>query len=230
MNVKRLFVGAAGLLLLTACELELQGPKERETKQTPEGKAAVTIAINADNSRIALPEAALTDADRWELWGKQSSQSGSETKLGEWDSSATGTVYLEPGEWDFTLKGFTAQGSEILQGALANQTISLVGPNVLSFTVAPVLEGDGTFAITIELPAGHGITEVEAYIDDVLQTDAVPPSGSALAYTKTDYDAGNYLVSIHLFRGAVRYGVVSELVQAWQNLSSPKTFILGLGT
>jgi hypothetical protein len=67
------------------------------------------------------------------------------------------------------------------------------------------LEGEGTFTITIELPAGHNITEVKAYIDGVLQADALPPSNNTLAYTKTDYDAGNYLVSIHLFKDAVRY-------------------------
>jgi hypothetical protein len=123
MNAKGLFVGAAAglLLLLAARELELQGPKERETKLILEGKVAVTIAIKAGNSRTALPQVALTDAEHWELWGKQSADTASKALLGEWDSSATGTVYPEPGEWDFTLKGFTVQGGEILQGKLTNQ-------------------------------------------------------------------------------------------------------------
>jgi hypothetical protein len=48
----------------------------------------------------------MDDMNRWELWGKKTS-APSETLLEAWTPPDTGTVYLDPGPWDFTLKGFT---------------------------------------------------------------------------------------------------------------------------
>jgi hypothetical protein len=121
-----------------------------------------------------------------------------------------------------------AQGDVVLQDAPTNQTISLNGPNALTFTVASVVEGSGDFAITLELPEGHGIISATVFIDGVPQTGAVTPSGNTLVFAQSNYPVGNYLVSIHLFKDAIRYGVVSELVQVRNTMSSTKTIALQL--
>jgi hypothetical protein len=83
------------------------------------------------------PAAALEDVTKWELWS-----SLQETE-----------IFLEPGTWHFTLKGYHDQGL-MLTGSIGEQTIRLGAPNILSFTIKPVLEGQGNLYMVIELLPG----------------------------------------------------------------------------
>lgn len=223
MNRKRIFTGAAAGLLLLFAACEMAGPGAGQIPG-PEGKAAVRISMDASGvqGRTVLPLAALADVTAWELWGGLSGDP--ETKLADFSGAGGATVYLEAGTWFFTLKGYKGT-DEILAGSITSQNISLEGPNVLAFTVSPVLSGGGTFKITINLPAGHGITEAKVFQDGT-QIDTVTPVSDAVVF-EDGYAAGNYYFSFRLYNNASLYGVVSETVQVRANLRSEKTYTLG---
>jgi uncharacterized repeat protein (TIGR02543 family) len=189
-----------------------------------DGKAAVRVSMEASGiqGRTALPGAVLADVTAWKLWGGLGAEP--ETLLVEFSSAGGATVYLEEGTWHFTLNGFRGT-DEILRGSIASQNISLEGPNVLAFTVAPVLSGSGTFKMTINLPAGHGISEAKVFQNGT-QVDTLTPENDALVFEE-DYAAGNYYFSFRLFHGGDLYGVVSETVRVRMNLRSEKTYTLG---
>jgi uncharacterized repeat protein (TIGR02543 family) len=210
----------------------MTGP-ESGTDSGLDGKAAVRIAIEADGiqgqtagkSRTVLPEVEVEDAAAWKLWGGKSQDS--ETLLVEFSSPPT--IYLETGTWNFTLKGYK-DDALILEGNIPSQDITLEGPNDLSFIVAPVLEGTGTFKITIELPFGHGITGAKVFKDGLeIDRDITPDAGSSsVVFEESDYPAGDYYFSIQLYKDNELYGVVSEVVQVRGNLGSEKTYTLTL--
>jgi hypothetical protein len=107
MNRTALYAAAALLLLFSACEL--LGPKPG-ADAGPEGKAAVrvAIAVSGAQGRTVLPAVELGDATAWELWGGKPL----ETQTLITDLSGTSeTVYLETGDWDFTVKGYS--GAEL---------------------------------------------------------------------------------------------------------------------
>jgi uncharacterized repeat protein (TIGR02543 family) len=220
MNRTALYAAAALLLLFSACEL--LGPKPG-ADAGPEGKAAVRVAIAASGApgRTALPAVALKDATAWELWGGEPSET--QTLITDLSGTST-TVYLETGVWDFTVKGYKNE-AVILQGTLREQAVSLDGSNVLTFTVVPHREGEGTFKITIELPAGHGITKAEVWQDDSPIEDELEPKGDTLVF-EDDYPAGDYYFSVRLYKGKDLYGVVSEAAQVRANLLSATEYTL----
>jgi uncharacterized repeat protein (TIGR02543 family) len=220
MNRKRIYAGAAASLLLLFISCEGMGP---DFGPEPDGKAAVRIGIEASGvqGRTVLPTAALTDITAWELWGGKTSES--ETLLADFSGAGT-TVYLETGGWHFTLQGYK-NDNVILRGIIADQAVTPEGPTVLSFTVAPVLDSNGAFKITITLPEGHGITEVTVFQDGV-PIDTVTPLADAIVF-EADYAAGDYYFSFRLYKDSALYGVVSEAVQVRAHLRSEKTCTLG---
>jgi uncharacterized repeat protein (TIGR02543 family) len=222
MNRKRIFasMAAALLLLLSACEMITP---ESGAVPGPDGKAVVRIGIEAEGvpGRTVLPAVGLGDVTAWELWGGKVSEP--KTSLTDFSGTAA-TVYLETGTWDFTLKGFS-NDDFILSGSITGRNITLEGPNVLSFTVTPVLAGSGVFKITINLPAGHGITTAKVFRDGI-QAGDLTPLEDAIVFENT-YTAGNYYFSFRLYNGGDLYGVVSEAVQVRANLRSEKTYTLG---
>jgi uncharacterized repeat protein (TIGR02543 family) len=217
MNRKELYAAAALLLLFSACEM--LGPKSGAEDE----KAAVRIAIEASGAqgRTALPAVELENVTAWKLWGGKSSEP--ETLLKDFSGAGT-TLYLETGAWDFTLKGYK-DDALILQGTITGQTITLAGPNVLSFTVAPLMEGNGTFKITINLPDGHGITKAEVFTRNESAIDELAPVDDAIVF-EDDYAAGDYYFSIRLYKDDDLYGVVSEIAQVRGNLRSEKIYTL----
>jgi uncharacterized repeat protein (TIGR02543 family) len=221
MNRKRIYAGAAAALLLLFSACELMEP-ESGASAVPGGKAAVSIDIEGAGiqGRTVVPPVVLGDVTGWELRGGKSSEP--ETLLAEFSDTAT-TVNLEPGTWDFTLQGFKDAGL-ILQGSIASKSVTLEEPNTLSFTVAPVLEGTGTFKMTINLPSGHGITTVKIFKDEA-ELDPVTPLEDAIIFEE-EYPAGDYYFSFRLYKGEDLYGVVSELVQVRGNLRSEKSYTL----
>jgi uncharacterized repeat protein (TIGR02543 family) len=225
MNTKRLYAVAAALLLLFfACEMITP---EFGTEAVPAGKAAVRVGIEGagGEGRTIAPAVGLEDVTIWQLYGGKTSDP--EDLLESFSGgSTTGTVYLEPGTWNFTLKGYNDGEAEILRGTISNKAVTLEGPNTLSFTVAPVSEGaeTGTFKITITLPHGHGITGAEVFKDGT-PIDTVTPSEDAICF-EHEYPVGDYYFSFRLYKNSALYGVVSELVQVRANLRSEKTCIL----
>jgi uncharacterized repeat protein (TIGR02543 family) len=221
MRRKRLYAGAAAGLLLLFLACEMTGPESRAGSGL-DGKAAVRIAIEAAGiqGRTVMPTVNLEEVTGWELEGGKSSES--ETLIADF-SGITTTVYLETGTWNFTLKGYK-NGVLILRGNLTDQSIISEETNVLPFTVAPVLEGTGTFKITITLPDGHGITRAEIFKDKE-QVDEVAPDNNAVVVENT-YPVGDYYFSIRLYKDDELYGVVSELVQVRGNLGSEKSYTL----
>jgi uncharacterized repeat protein (TIGR02543 family) len=227
--MNRLYVGAAAGLLLLFLACEMTGP-ESGTSAGLDGKAAVHIIIEAEgiqgqaaNSRTVLPVVGLANVGAWELWGGKSSDAA---LLGESSSDTFPTIYLETGTWDFILKGYTEKGGAlILQGDILSRNISLDETNVLPFTVAPIWEGNGTLKITINLPAGHGITEAKVFNTEG-ELEVITPNVDNAVVFEHEYPSGDYYFSIQLYKDAARYGVVSEVVQVRGNLGSEKTYTL----
>ena len=208
------------LSLFTACDMT--GPESGQSSEY-EGKVAVRVQIgSANRGRTVSPAVALQDVSMWELWG--GGQGDTETLLAEFSSTEGTTVKLVTGTWHFTLKGYK-DSAIILSGNIAEQLISFDPANVLEFTVAPVMEGTGTVSIVIELPADSGITVARIFQDGIELGSSVTPSNNSVVFEGT-YPVGDYYFSIHLYKGADLYGVVSELAQVRANLASEKTYTL----
>jgi uncharacterized repeat protein (TIGR02543 family) len=225
MNRKRIYAGAALLLLFSACEM--MGP-ESGADAVPEGKAAVRIGIEAAGipGRTVLPAIVLADVTSWKLLGGKTTEA--QEPLKDFTNPTGQTLYLETGAWDFTLEGFNIDEDLILRGTLTDQNITLAVPNDLSFTVAPVSEGNGTFKITINLPAGHGITEAKVFKDGTDIGTPVTPVLNAVVFEEEEYAAGDYYFSFRLYKGVALYGVVSEVVQVRKDLRSETFYTLSL--
>jgi uncharacterized repeat protein (TIGR02543 family) len=225
MNKRSIYPAIAAFLAAFFLGCAMPGPDPAAVPGA-DGKAPVRIGLEAAGlgARTALPLADLTEVTRWELRGKKSAEA--ETKLADF-SGAAATVYLEPGAWDFTLEGYKGD-DPILRGSINGKTITLEGPNVLSFTVAPIPEGSGTYKITVKLPSDHGITKAKVFQDGI-QGDADPSfvDPNTVVFEKT-LPAGDYYFSLRLFKGDELYGVVSEMVQVRQNLKSEKEYSLAL--
>jgi uncharacterized repeat protein (TIGR02543 family) len=215
-------LAAVFLLALAGCNL-MTGPESGQSA-AQDGKAAVSLAIAGTDARTVAPaHAELADVKTWKLWGTKTEEPPE--LLLESADPENEPLYLETGDWDFTLEGHK-DGSDntlILEGT-KSQAISLEVRNTLTFTVAPVSEGTGTVRITINLPDGHGITQVKVFKGGV-ESGSVTPSGNSVVYQAT-HDAGNYYFSFRLFKGGELYGVVSELVKVRRNLTSEGTYTL----
>jgi uncharacterized repeat protein (TIGR02543 family) len=228
MNKKTLYVSVICFLVSLFLACNMQGPEPEPTGSGYDGKAAVRIhiGVNGIQERTVRPTGALQEVSAWELRGRR--QGGEETLLAEFSSPEEETIDLDPGTWSFTLKGYknsVNDGAVILTGSITEQTISLEGTKTLSFTVAPAVEGEGTVSLTIELPAGSGITSAQVFKD---WTDLGTPLAlvdNRIVFTRA-YDAGVYYFSIRLFKDTELYGAVSESVYVWPNLTSAKTYAL----
>jgi hypothetical protein len=184
-------------------------------------KAAVHIRIETDAARTVKPEVTLQDVSGWELYGSKSGET--EALVAEFTSEEGATVYLDTGTWDFTLEGYK-DDALILSGSLEDQTIGATGAT-LAFTVEPVLEGEGTVNIVIELPEGSGITSAQILWDEASST--LEPEDEKIVFTGT-YTAETYYFSAKLYKDEELYGVVSEAVHVLADMESAKTYTLGL--
>jgi hypothetical protein len=215
-------IAAVFLLTLAGCDLTT-GPEPGQSSDQ-KGKAAVSLAIAGTGARTVAPaNAELGDIKTWKLLGAKNGET--QELLLESEDPTGQTLYLETGDWDFTLKGYNEMSLLILEGTLTKQTISLDGSNTLSFTVAPVSAGTGTVAITIKLPEGHGITQAKVFKDSEELGPSITPNENKVVY-KASHTAGNYYFSFWLFRGDALYGAVSELVKVRRNLTSEKAYTL----
>jgi uncharacterized repeat protein (TIGR02543 family) len=221
---KSIYAGAAVFLLMLVggCN-NMTGPESGHIADQ-DGKAAVSIAIAGTGiqGRSVLPNGALDDVTVWQLWGGKTADP--KDLLKEFSDPADQTLYLETGTWDFTLEGYKGT-SLVLRGNITNKSISFEGSNTLSFIAVPILEGNGTVKITINLPSGHGITQAKVFKDGLDIDSPITPSGDLIVF-EVPYAADDYYFSFHLYKGMDLYGVISELIKVRMNLSSEKTFTL----
>jgi uncharacterized repeat protein (TIGR02543 family) len=218
-------IAAVFLVLFVGCDL-MTGPDSGQSAAR-DGKAAVSLSITGTEARTVVPtlDPDLQDVKGWELWGAKNGED--EDRLLKFtDPNKGDPLYLETGEWAFTLVGYNDSSRLILEGTIPNQTISLEGSNKLEFTVAPVLDGEGTVKITINLPDGHGITQAKVFKDGV-ESGSITPQEKSVFYEDT-LAAGNYYFSFRLYNeDGDLYGVVSELVKVRANLLSTTEYTLG---
>jgi uncharacterized repeat protein (TIGR02543 family) len=227
---KSIYVAAAVFLLLLAggCDTAT-GP---ESGHGQNSRAMVSLAIAGTGGRSVLPaNAAVEDVKAWRLQGGKTEPQG--LLIDKFTDPAGQTLYLETGVWNFTLEGYQDEAGEtlVLRGTITGQDISLDGPNTLLFTVAPVLEGEGSVKITINLPEGHGITQVKVFKTGVELESPITPEENSIVF-ETAHEAGDYYFSFRLYKenpsgSPELYGVVSELVQVRLNLTSEETYTLG---
>jgi uncharacterized repeat protein (TIGR02543 family) len=218
MNKKTIYRALILLALFTACDMS-----GGRSDWNPDRQAAVQVKINAEGirGRTVMPSLALQDVTTWQLLGGK--QGDAETLLDEFANSADAELTLDSAIWHFTLKGFKG-GDLILTGSITEQNI-ILGTNILDFTVAPILEGQGSLNIVINLPAGSGITAARVFVDGVDLEYSITPTNEQIAFS-APYNAGIYYFSVRLYKDGVLYGAVSEVVHVWANLQSEKTYTL----
>ncbi|MDR3170271.1 MAG: hypothetical protein LBU17_01440 [Treponema sp.] len=163
------YVVLTGVLvaLLSTCEM----PPEPEADK-PVGEGNVRVSIQVDQGypvaeRSVFPQVTLNDIDHYALWGAPVGSVETEL-LPSFTTQGNSSVVLTEGVWDFTVKGYKADGALILQGELRDQTISPPSRS-LSFSVAPLREDTGSISVTITLPVNSGITTVLVFKDGVDQ-------------------------------------------------------------
>jgi uncharacterized repeat protein (TIGR02543 family) len=147
-----------------------------------------------------------------------------QTTLATLNQSATPstTIYVEPGDWDFTLIGYQ-NDNMVLKGELSKNIPA--GGTSLAFEVAPVSDGTGTINITITLPSNSGIDSAEVY-EDGSPAGTVSPSGNTIVFQAENHPSGVYYVVVKLYKNTNLYGTVSETYYVWANLVSKKTYTL----
>jgi uncharacterized repeat protein (TIGR02543 family) len=230
---KSVYAAAAVLLLLAAGCDTMTGPESGQ-RAARDGKAAVSLAIAGTGARTVLPANATPEnVKAWKLRGTKNGETPQDDLLLESADPANETLYLETGNWNFTLEGYNDESGAtlILRGALEGQTITLDESNTLEFTVAPVMAGTGNVKITIKLPEGHGINRVEVFENGKkleLESPLMPDENS-IVFEQFNHAAGDYYYSFQLCNlipaspmPPELYGVVSELVSVRQNLTSEK--------
>jgi hypothetical protein len=207
---KSIFTVMAVLLLLAAVGCDTTTGSG--TGQGQDGKAVVSLAIAGTEGRSVLPvNAELQDVSAWRLLGGKTG--GNQNPLTALFSKPEDqTLYLETGDWDFTLEGYNDETGEtlILRDIIEGQEISLEGPNTLSFVVEPVLDGTGSIEIAIELPAGHGINRVDVFKDGKKLESPITPEGNNVVFKQAGHKAGDYYYSFRLYKDDDLYGVVSD--------------------
>ncbi|MDR0303128.1 MAG: hypothetical protein LBI04_12555 [Treponema sp.] len=185
--------------------------------------AKVSVAVMNRSGRTVLPD--LTGIT-YELRGG-SAGSGEDKVLAEFSTEGT-TLFLEPGNWDFTLNAYI-DGDLVLSGGISNQTIALAN-NTLTFYLFPLDGGQGAIHITFSFPDYAGITRIEASCaDSSLLTGSFgandfETSGeeTQFIYIKDSIPAGDYFISFKFFSGNDLLQVKSELVLVRSNMTSSK--------
>jgi uncharacterized repeat protein (TIGR02543 family) len=226
MNKKTIYISALCFLVSLFIACDMLGPDLGSVDSGYDKKVEVRIQIGTDGiqGRTVRPKDVLQDVSTWELQGQK--QGGEETLLTEFSSIEGEIIVLEAGIWSFTLTG-SKNGAVVLTGIITEQTISPSGMNTLNFTVTPVLEGEGTINLVIELPPGSGVTEARVSKDWTDLETPITPVGDKIVFTGT-YGAGAYYFSIKLYKDDALYSAVSEVVYVWANLQSEKTYTLTL--
>jgi parallel beta-helix repeat protein len=173
--------------------------------------------------RTVFPQITFDDVEYFTLWGALTGNT--ETELIPSFTTEAVEVALAPGSWDFTVKGYKS-GHIVLQGKLLSQAISSAS-SALTFSLSPLIAGTGSIAITINLPAGSGVTTAAVFKDGVEESSSLTASNNQITYNAASVSAGDYYYSFRLKNSeATVRAVVSEVVQVREYLTSSKTITL----
>jgi len=212
-RVTVLFGICALAALCSACNNDVQVPEQ-------DGKARVSIVIADSQPRTVFPHA---DIAKYKLLG--GNNGAAETEQAEFTAGGT-SVFLAPGNWNFTLNAYNAGNTLVLQGKVQDKTINASGTNAVSFNLLPLNGGTGTVQITIQFPVSANITKITASGSIETKDFGITSGSEEFVYTKTAVAAGDYFVSFKLYSGDIPRSVVSEMVLVRSNLTSKKTITL----
>jgi hypothetical protein len=228
--MRKNLVAIAGMaLLISACRF-FTAP---EGVSPGEGLVALRIGTGANQALSVLPGVQdLGDVSRFSLYGTASAvQDAPESLLADfYDGLANALVYVRPGNWKFTLKGFSPEDNLLVQGSL-QRLIAANSAEILHFTLAvpdAPQGGTGFVRITLTLPLNSGVVSVVTTVDG----EALDPpleietgaGGAQIVYEDDEILTGDHLITFLLYDGA------ANLVAAWTEMAVIKGNILSAKT
>jgi hypothetical protein len=212
--------------LLVSLLLACQSPVQRAARKAPDPEqvlVSIQLKPGAGMERTVFPQITFDDVDYFTLSGAPTGDT--ETELIPSFTTEAVEVSLTAGTWNFTVEGYKS-GNIVLQGKLLSQEIPSAS-NTLTFSLAPLIAGTGSIAITINLPAGSGVTSATVFKDGVEESPSLSVSNNQITYNATSVPAGDYYYSFRLTDSvATVRAVVSEVVQVREYLTSTKTITL----
>jgi hypothetical protein len=192
--------------ILSTCDMF----HKSEIDKPDDGKVRVSIQTTYTGAeRSVFPDIGLNNVDHFALWGGGSG-GYEEALIPSFTQNAS--VALNAGTWNFTVKGYNAEDVLILQGELKNQEVSSLSKS-FAFSLSPLLEGTGSIAITITLPAGSGVTTIAVFKEGT-ETAPLTPENDRITYNAASVSVGNYFYTFRLKNNQDNtIAVVPEIVQ-----------------
>jgi fibronectin type 3 domain-containing protein len=218
-------------LFMSACQFSA----EPDAVIPGDGLVALRIEADTNGARSVLPGVtSLDDISYFSLYGTASTaQNAEEHWLTDfWYGFDDEVVYVRPGTWKFTLKGFSEKDELLVQGSLQRviaENFSETLHFVLSF---PNTAGaTGSISITITLPPDSGAVSVETSVDGVSLDPALEietsTEGARIVYEDDAIPIGDHLITFSLYDGAENLiAANTEIAVIKGNVQSTKTITL----
>lgn len=172
----------SALALFSCGDISEDSENTAVVKATQGEKAVISVSVENENARTALPNYDKADFDSFTLEGWKDTTNGGATKTWSWDSYDELKAFhdeVEVGTWKFVLTG-TKNGTKYT-GTITGKEVSTSNPNTaLSFTLA-LSELSATGTGTVEITANaNGVAKTEATISVKSgQTIALPEGYAA---------------------------------------------------
>jgi hypothetical protein len=216
------YILLSGMLLgiLFACNMQ----QEPELDNPGEGKVLVSIQTTyTGTERSVFPDVSLEGVHHFALWGAPVGTNEG-TLIPSFTQGAS--VALNAGTWNFTVKGYNEADALILQGELEYQEVSLLS-NSFTFSLSPLLNGNGSIAITITLPVDSGVATATVFKDGIEEGGPLTPENDRITYSPAPVAAGDYFYTFRMNNSQGQtIAVVPEIVQVRASLQSKKTIEL----
>jgi len=222
MNFRAAFSRLASAIVLTAIACSSCSPFFKAGGNSD----TVTVTIR-DIGSYAKSAKTITFATpivaSYQLYGALTGNT--QTLMATFSSLASATVTLQPGTWDFTLKGLDSSGNIILSGTQSGLAISAT-VSTIDFTLTTLTDGTGTVSLSVTWPSSVSVASAKASYNGGLSA-SIAISGSGATYTNSSAAAGDHLVNISLYdAGGNLMSSVFELVWVRNNLTSSKSIVL----
>ncbi|MDC7219001.1 MAG: leucine-rich repeat protein [Spirochaetales bacterium] len=205
MLLKKILISLIFPLLLFSCNM---GDSAEESTTTVNDDGSLTIVLSLSSID--------TDSVTYSVDGLASCELTGSTDGSSYEELASWTVddvfdfmafTLDPGTWSFLFTAYDAEGTALMEIALADQTISASG--YLSFDLPQLETGTGSLEYTLSWPSSEGIVSAEVSLDGADGESLTILSGTdydSVCYTKEDADAGDRALSFSLsFDGETGY-------------------------
>jgi len=170
----------------------LRGGTDTETGGTQTAGKTVSVSFDCtDGARMVFPSPALTDYT-YTVTGTVSGGSAETLLTGKTyaEVTASGAVTVDPGSWTFTVAAYSGN-SEVLAGSVTADLTS--GAETLPVTLYAVTGGTGSVSVTLNYPAGKGVTKVTAALYDS-PVEADREAGQTIT-TGTDTDSVTFMAA-----------------------------------